>query len=112
MDLSDIVAQLTGEISDALISIRNYAEPRSVRIIAPCVQGLEDSMRRLEGLEERVSSIPESQARAELVTIIRNLSRTFDQLKRSQQVDPSWYEGDPGTGVPSAVTTAKEILGL
>ncbi len=112
MDLSDVVGELTGEISDALIAIRNYTEPRSIRIIGPCLQGLEDNMKRLESLEERLPNMSESQLHAELRTIVRNLTRTFDQLKRSQVADPSWYEGEPGSGVPPAVSTARELLGL
>ncbi|HPA44404.1 MAG TPA: hypothetical protein PLZ55_06645 [bacterium] len=114
MDLSleDFVPELIGDISGTLITIRDYAESKSVRIIAPCISSLEDNMKRLEQLDSRLASITETQLRAELITIVRNLLRTFDQMKRSKQVNTAWYEGEPDTGLPPAVIKAKEFLGL
>ncbi|HOE11589.1 MAG TPA: hypothetical protein PLQ35_13095 [bacterium] len=112
LSLEDFVPELIGDISGTLITIRDYAEPKAVRIIAPCISSLEDNMKRLEQLDSRLASITETQLRAELVTIVRNLVRTFDEMKRSRQVNTAWYEGEPGTGLPPAVIKAKEFLGL
>ena len=110
--LEDIVVELTGDISHSLIAIREYAEPKSLRFIASCLTNLDDGMKRLESLESRLSRITESQVRAELITIVRNLTRVFDQLKRSNQVELSWYEGEPDSGMPMALSKAREVLGL
>ncbi|MFH1740731.1 MAG: hypothetical protein ABIH23_17115 [bacterium] len=110
--LEDILLELTGDISGSLSAIRGFAEPKSVRIIAPCLSSLQDGMKRLESLEGRLSTLTENQLRAELITVVRNLIRTFDQLKRSNQVELSWYEGESGSGIPPALSKAREILGL
>jgi len=112
LSLENLVAELAADISDTLIAIRKYAEPWSLRIVAPCVAGLEDGMRRLEGLEKRLTTITESQLRAELVTIVRGLLGTFDELKRSRQVEMSWYEGEVGSGIPPALSKARDLLEL
>lgn len=112
LSLQDLVTELTADISETLIALREYAEPRSLRIVAPCISSLEDGKRRLEGLEKRVATITESQLRAELIMTVRHLLASFDQLKRTKQVDLSWYEGELGSGIPPAVSKARELLGL
>ena len=110
--LQDLVTELVGEISDTVVAIKEFAEPLSFRIIAPCISGLEDGMKRLENLETRLETVTESQLRAELITIVRKLLATFEQLKRTERVELSWYEGDPESGLPAAIIRAREILGL
>jgi hypothetical protein len=112
LPLRHIVAELDGDLRRAMIAIREYTEPRFIRIIAPCIADLEDGIRRLESLEERLETITESQLRAELVTIVRNLLQTFDQIKRTRRVEPSWYEGKRGAGIPPALSKARRLLGL